>query len=383
MKLASDLEIRVAIIGNVSVGKTTVLNALLKDKFSEVSMKRTTAGINLFRISTKQQENIDKKGSGGANHGGDVRSANYTLEQITQDNSVLRQSTELQEQTFEIALDEPLVEMRNDTKLVLIDVPGINEAGTSHKYKDYLIKNWHSFHCVVVVVDGLQGVNTEEQVQVLEFAKVQRQVSKWLPLIILLNKIDDPIIQEEQQVLVNETTQAIEQLFDTPDRVGSLSQIVGHTVRPVYESMARNVPVVIPLSAKKAYIFRVASNLTLDEFKTKIEESLVNKLGPDYYGRQWRSFGKEERYEKAYEMIRDRKEYKEGIKENRFDHFLSALSYCVGGTSTQEWLIVNQLRTSAKRLDSKMDYVQALGTMHDMSQAAITIHTFWIHGAAK
>jgi GTPase SAR1 family protein len=32
----------------MSAGKTTVLNALFRDKFGEVSMKRTTAGVNYF-----------------------------------------------------------------------------------------------------------------------------------------------------------------------------------------------------------------------------------------------------------------------------------------------------------------------------------------------
>jgi len=45
MKIAPSFE-----IGNVSAGKTTIMNALFRDKFSDVSMKRTTAGVNFFRI---------------------------------------------------------------------------------------------------------------------------------------------------------------------------------------------------------------------------------------------------------------------------------------------------------------------------------------------
>ena len=41
-------EIKVALIGYVSVGKTTVLNALFREKFGEVSMRRTTAAVNFF-----------------------------------------------------------------------------------------------------------------------------------------------------------------------------------------------------------------------------------------------------------------------------------------------------------------------------------------------
>ena len=43
-------EIKVALLGNLSAGKSTVLNALFKDTYSEVSMGRTTAGINYFRL---------------------------------------------------------------------------------------------------------------------------------------------------------------------------------------------------------------------------------------------------------------------------------------------------------------------------------------------
>jgi GTPase SAR1 family protein len=50
MLTTDKFEIRVALVGYVSVGKTTVLNAIFRDKFSEVAQKRTTAGINFFRI---------------------------------------------------------------------------------------------------------------------------------------------------------------------------------------------------------------------------------------------------------------------------------------------------------------------------------------------
>ena len=47
-----------ALIGYVSVGKTTVLNALFGAKYGEVAMKRTTAVVNFFRICPKKDGEI-------------------------------------------------------------------------------------------------------------------------------------------------------------------------------------------------------------------------------------------------------------------------------------------------------------------------------------
>ena len=57
--ISQQFEIKVALIGYVSVGKTTVLNALFRDRYSEVSMSRTTAGVNFFRVVSPHD--VEKK----------------------------------------------------------------------------------------------------------------------------------------------------------------------------------------------------------------------------------------------------------------------------------------------------------------------------------
>jgi GTPase SAR1 family protein len=44
-------DIKVALIGYISVGKTTVLNALLRDKYGEVAMGRATASVNHYAVA--------------------------------------------------------------------------------------------------------------------------------------------------------------------------------------------------------------------------------------------------------------------------------------------------------------------------------------------
>jgi GTPase Era involved in 16S rRNA processing len=81
--------------------------------------------------------------------------------------------------------------MRKDTKLVVVDIPGINEAGSCDKYMKHVKEKWATFDCVVVVMDGKQGVNSEEQVNLLNLVK-ESMDTKEVPVIILCNKVDDP-----------------------------------------------------------------------------------------------------------------------------------------------------------------------------------------------
>lgn len=163
--LAQSFEIKVGLLGHVSVGKTTGLNALLREKFSEVSMKRTTAGINLFRISSlaksakrtklsmRNEESIDWQEVDCAGSESSYAKASDTLQETTSDNARLRKTNELQEKIFDIELDEPLLkDMRDDTRLVLVDIPGTNEAGTQKIYQDYVSSTWDTFDAMIVVM---------------------------------------------------------------------------------------------------------------------------------------------------------------------------------------------------------------------------------------
>ena len=116
----------------MKVGKTTLLNALLGDKFSEVSMKRTTAGINHFKISPLTKPSKDATVDDEDDDG--ITPASKALETITQENSQLRAENRIQESIFEVELEQPLVPMMDNTQLVVTDIPGVNEARTSKMY---------------------------------------------------------------------------------------------------------------------------------------------------------------------------------------------------------------------------------------------------------
>jgi small GTP-binding protein len=229
----TDFQIKVALIGYVSVGKTTILNALLRDKYGEVAMGRATASVNYYCCTSKPQQRVSSAPSSVKSSSlpfawsasGLPQPAAEIHRQTVRDNARLRHTATVEERWFDVELEQDLCLMRDDAKLVVVDIPGINEAGTSSKYKDYIAKHWHSFECVVVVMDGRQGVNTEEQVELLQLAKSNCDRIKNVPVIVLFNKIDDPD-DKEQSVLIHEARQVVQKVFGTEDQVKTLHDVL-------------------------------------------------------------------------------------------------------------------------------------------------------------
>jgi GTPase SAR1 family protein len=277
-------EIRIAVLGYVSAGKTTVINALLRDQYGQVGMKRTTAGVNYFRLHHHQKgptttnnnkERIDAsddkqpEGEGKASPGGSETDEDWsvcsseggcvpaaeTLRVISDDNKLLREGTSVSVKTFDVSITEPLCDARSDSRLVLVDIPGINEAGADGKYRAYVREQWDSFDCVLVVMDGRHGANTEEHVKLLEFVRDNNKKRKGVSVIIVCNKVDDPD-DLEQAELVKEAKDEVDRVFRSQAEAD----------RPIF----------VPTSAEFAYIYRTAALMSFEEFRGFDKDPIVS-----------------------------------------------------------------------------------------------------------
>jgi len=348
--IARTFEIKIALLGNVSAGKTTVLNALFCDKFSEVSMKRTTAGINFFRVHTTDTSAATKdslssiESSNNSVVSVQTRSAKSILTEISDDNVKLRKGDEIQEKIFDIQLKKELVPMRKDTKLVFCDIPGINEANVVNKYKDYVSENWESFDMVIVVMDARMGVNTEDQVSLLNFVKEQLK-KKDIPVIVLCNKVDDPE-DEEQAELVKEARKEVEKIFSANCREKALEQVLKPTKgqktkkKPVDFGLS---PAFIPVSAIHAFIHQSASLMSRESFND-FDKDLLEKLGREQIGRRrWNRLSEKEKYDQAFKVIKEG--YEDGLEDSNFDKLLTVLDHFLGGEEVQQKVIELQIWT--------------------------------------
>jgi small GTP-binding protein len=370
MKIAPTFEIKVAVMGPVSAGKSTLINALLVGKYSEVSIRRTTAGVNFFRLTPPEESDdgipSETKWSMAPDK---VDSEGVVLKEISKDNKKLRDLKKVGEKTFDIEGIQ-LCECRKDTKLVVVDIPGINEADSSSKYRDYVANKWDQFDCVILVMDARHGVNTEEQIVLLEFIKSNLAVKKDLPVIMLFNKVDELDIHEEKE-LIEEARAKIASLFNIPGSIDIAQDIIdaknqeGTNKKKNIAENGTYMPIFLPISARNGYVYRLAPVVDESRFM-ELEKELVEALGKEQIGlRQWNKLNNNEQYKAAYEAISDPDVYCEGIRSSNFETFLSVLSHCVAGSKTQTGMIERQVQVALESAASESGLATKIDILYD------------------
>ena len=345
----------------ISVGKSTVLNALLGDKFSQVALKRTTAGVNFFRIVQPTEDTEDESAAPNnkaqewsiVDDDKEIRNPNDVHEEISSDNKELRSSDDVKEKHFDIRVGYPICKMRKDTQLVVIDIPGINEAESSKKYKDYVKSNWKSFDCVVVVMDATEGVNTEEQVDLLKFVHSNNEELKDIPTIVLGNKMDD-LDDEDTIHLIEETRSKTIEIFGNVD-CGFIPNHI-ETSNETNSNNSKDGGIIktafIPLSAKNAFTYMKAGCIDLEKLDDPKHLDLVNKIGNDEYGHKWKRMIAKDKMDVVKEILQNKSELDERLSGTNFNSFISVLSDFVGGYDRQQEILVKQLDVALQTLRS-------------------------------
>jgi signal recognition particle receptor subunit beta len=290
------------------------------------------------------------------------------LKEITIDNKSLRELEKVNEKTFDVEGIQ-LCETRKDTKVVIVDIPGINEADSSSKYRDYVEDRWDQFDCVILVMDARHGVNTEEQIALLEFIKTNLNERKDLPVIILFNKVDELDPQEEKEV-IEEARVKIASLFEISSSKDIAQEIANtkNESKGVLNNLSKSgkyLPIFLPLSARNGYVYRLAPVVNQARFM-ELEKDLVEALGKEQIGlRQWNKLSEADKYKTAYEAISDPVVYKEGIRTSNFDSFLCILSHCIAGNDTQRTLIERQFEISLKSLEGNSGLAAEIDAVYE------------------
>ncbi len=271
-----DQYIRIALMGAVSAGKSTLLNAMLVARYSDMSIQRTTANEIIYYetndsvkneqlcdIHEKNQlanrEIMNKTANGGELTIGEIKSIEYFVPSIYK------------------LLERKL---KPGIKLAIHDLPGLNDSKTSSVYQEYVTQHFYQYDIILFIVDVISGLNTCDEKNILKiiFEGIKMNKDKYdieTELIVILNKCD------EMQIVDNNSYEARPINEEYKNMVEQVRTIVTTTAETMN---IKNMIRFVYLSGEDAYIYRMYSRNPQCVIDTKHR----NKFGINEYGKnQW------------------------------------------------------------------------------------------------
>jgi hypothetical protein len=244
--------------------------------------------------------------------------------------------------------------MHENTTLVFVVIPGLNEADTKRMYLDYVT----------------------EEVQLLKFAKNMMQEKKFVPIIILCNKVDDPD-DDSLMELVKDVQMSVEEIFGVKSRTEALDQLLtcfregkrcnesltSSTRQRCHWRTQRPYPVFIPISAGNAFAYRTAANCTFKKFQqldSKLIEVELAKL---------KKLSHDEKCQIAFDAVSNAVQLQDRLETTNFGKVLSALCYTIGGSNVQRDLIVKQMEIALRHILAVPLVAKPLLGMYDTCKA--------------
>lgn len=279
--------INVALVGAVSAGKSTLLNAIFTSKYSEMKKKRTTMIPQIYSespsmICQSKADILSKNSRLNHNNSGILRSCKDVTHRVER----IKNFVELKHCYFKI-----------------YDLPGLNDGnGNGIVVYKYLEQNFHKFDIVIYVVDINSCLNTSDEIKMFEklvdLINLNKRKTK---LLVLINKCDDMNYKEKHFGFSEEDLE----LYKTIE-----TKIKGKINCDI-----------LPVSAETAYIYRIYK----ENPEVKLDPTHLNRLGTNECGKRFIKWSNTEKSQKIKEVMK-RVDYNEVMIDTGFSSFAKKLS---------------------------------------------------------
>lgn len=275
--------INMCIIGGVSTGKSTLLNALFCENLSQSKIKRTTM-VPVIYIENKTVKMAKK-------------TISNIYEVVSKKNEEIihktETKTEKREDYNEMIFDVGKLDMMisKNTDISIYDIPGLNDAKTKNIYYDYLENKFVHFNIIIFVVDIYSGLNTSDEIDILKFIanNIQENKSKKdIYTLVVVNKADDLQLENEELILTGELKEMYEQ--------------VERTVKDEFskKDIKDNLIGIVPLCSLDAYLYKMVKKHK-KEFELSKEQIL--KIGINEVGKKFSTLKPTEQKERVYTIL--------------------------------------------------------------------------------
>lgn len=353
----------IGVVGPVSSGKTSLMSMIRNQPSGSTAKKRATMSTTVFRETdsfdkAKHDEQIEN-----------IKCMDKTLCDKDDDNKALQANLEHAfEQNIISTPPIDLFDCYKNTKVQLVDIPGLNDSSTKELYYSHLQNIFSHFSVILLIFDINSAMNTDDEMQILrEVVGLAKQANESTgleqKLFIIANKCDEMTYDVDENMLTF-TDDEDKELYE------QLSTKVEDVVEALYPELEHGI---VRISAENSFFYNTCSrNIAEGRTTTQgLEKKYKDKLGVSELGRKWHRLTEEQKDA----------ELKETLTPANIQRALYDSGYTVFQQQIAEHLtpckqfvyLLNNLRVCLKQEVSSVNPVEVYNTLADYVEVYNTI----------
>lgn len=252
--------IHIAILGPVSAGKSTFLNSLFSNTFSDMKRKKTTMLPQIYKTTSDKAIIHSTDEIYQMNH-----ESNERILKLREENKYTQ--TDFKELVYNVAPIPDFINLPDKTATYsILDMPGLNCGGGDNMYFNYIQSISKDIDIYILVFDINSGLNTTDEVNILTMIAKEIEKNKHGFVHIIINKCDDVEYTSSDKFRFQD-----EELQELYDRCIEISD--------KYLKDTRGKITISPLCSSNLYVFRGTKNNidTIDE--KHLDKIIINECG--------------------------------------------------------------------------------------------------------
>jgi len=299
----SVFNINIAVIGNVSSGKSTLLNSLFLEEFTSMNICRNTMVPQIYRelINNKKKEVKEAKEINKI-----VSELNDELK-LKMENPEYIFDNDMKQVEFYIHKLKELNICQKNIYMSFYDIPGLNDSKNHSLYYKYVKENFQDFDVILYLIDLKTGLNSKDEIELLNF--ICKNSSKYDKYVIpIINKSDDMTM--ENDCLVCD--------LKYKDNYNNIIKTINENTSKYYNSKLMEP---ILYSAQESYMYR----MLLKNSDWELSEELRNTIGFNDMGKKYFTLTNDERIIKVKEIVKDEKFIETMIKMCGYSYLFESM----------------------------------------------------------
>lgn len=282
-------KINIAIVGTVSVGKSTLMNAMFVEQYSDMKIKRTTMIPQVYDETDHfDRGNIAKNSADVFNRN---REKNNSLIKKIETGELISKK-DICEIHYEVPRMIDVVDIHESSYISIYDIPGLNDSRTKDIYTEYIEDNFYKFDIILLVIDVQSGTNTSDEIDTIRLLiknihKNKQNHNIDNKLVVIVNKCDDMLFIDGSLKMDDEREDMYEQVRQT----------IEHCRSDIYPNLSYSM---LRLSAEESFVCRMYKYKP----ESKLDDKYINKFGNNKFGKlAWNRFTDNEKSSKIKELM--------------------------------------------------------------------------------